>query len=102
MDEIWEAYFDLEEAILMAKVVFDAFSKPGKLRKLPEFSGVSDPIVRAAIQKAKANLAVAEKKLPLLLGDETIESLRRARDQLKALLVANVTKKSLRKSRKRA
>ena len=67
----------------------------------PEFTEVSDPIVRAAFQKARANLAVAEKKLPQLLGDETIESLRRARDQLKALLLANVEKRSFRKSRKR-
>ena len=101
MDEIWEAYFDLEEAILMAKVVFDAFNKLGKLRSLPEFTGLSEPIVRAAFQKVEANLAAAERQLPQLLGDETIESLRRARDQLKALLLANSSKRSLRKSRKR-
>jgi hypothetical protein len=89
MNAIWEAYFDLEEAILMAKVIFDAFNKVGKLRKLPQFSELSDQVIRAAFQTAEVNLSKAENHLNQLSGDATIESLRKARDQLKALMATN-------------
>ena len=100
MNEIWEAYFDLEEAILMTKVIFDAFNKVGKLRKLPEFSELSDQVVRAAFQTAEANLSKAENNLNQLSGEATIESLRKARDQLKALLAANAGIRSRKRTKR--
>jgi len=91
LDGIWETYYDVEEAILVAKVTFRGFDRPGKIRKLPEFRSLSDPVVRAAFKIAQENLSLAQTKLLSRHGTETVECLRRARDQLKALLLAGDT-----------
>ena len=86
-DEIWEAYYDLEEAILMSKIIFNGFDKLGKRRRLPKIADLSDKEIRARFRVAEDNLNSAESNLSNLKGDETIESLRRARYQLKLMLV---------------
>lgn len=86
-DEIWEAYYDLEEAILMSKVIFRGFDKPGKRRRLPKIANLSDEEVRAKFKITEASLRSAERSLTKQAGDETIEFLRRARDQLKLMLL---------------
>ncbi len=100
-DEIWEAYYDVEEAILMAKVVFHGFDRPGKMRKLPAYTGLSDEDVRAKISSAEDSLSLAEASLAKRAAEETIERLRKARDQLKAILLAGTLHpKSAKSSRK--
>jgi len=91
-NELWEAYYDLEEAILMTRILFGGFDRPGKLRKLPDFSHYSDEELRAALRSAENNLVAAEKMLHKLSGDATIERLRRARDNLKAMLALSANK----------
>jgi hypothetical protein len=89
LDEIWEAYYDLEEAILMTRVVFYGFDRPGRPRRLSVSAGKSDDEIRAMFQKAVESLVIAEKYLSKQMGEETIVALRKARDQLKALLLAD-------------
>jgi len=87
IDAIWETYYQIEEAVLVAKVLFKGFDRPGKFRKLPEFQALSDSVVRAAIKIAEENLLLAETNLVSRHGPETIEFLRKARDQMKALVI---------------
>jgi hypothetical protein len=86
-DEIWEAFFDIEEAILMTRVVFEDFDRPGKLRKLPTI-GSSNGAIRGALLMADSGLKLAQTKLGERSGNESLRSLREARDQLKAALSA--------------
>jgi hypothetical protein len=102
LDEIWETYYDLEEAIFMAKIIFGGFDKQGRLRRLPDFSqGFSGEEVRAKIQAAERNLSRAESSLQKLAGNETIELLRAARDQAKMILLAEASKGSKRRYSRR-
>ena len=93
LNEIWEAYYDVEEAILISKIVFGGFDTPGKSRKLNvprnfDFSKLNDSEIRAKFESVENNLSLAESKLEIKSGDETIEYLRRARDQLKIMLLS--------------
>jgi hypothetical protein len=92
VDEIWEAYYDVEEAILISKIIFGGFDKPGKIRTLNiptdfDFFKLSDSEIRAKFESVGKNLSLAELKLELSSGEETIESLRRARDEVKIMLL---------------
>jgi hypothetical protein len=92
LSEIWEAYYDVEEAILISKIVFGGFDKPGKSRKLKvptdfDFSKLNDSEIRAEFESIENNLSLAESKLEIRSGEEMIEYLRRARDQLKIMLL---------------
>lgn len=97
-DETWEAYYDLEEAILMAKIVFEAFDRPGRIRKLRSPSKLSDEEIRAALRTAEDNLLKAEQKLIDRAGDQTVEFLRRARDELKIILLVSIAKRQKRRA----
>ncbi len=93
LNEIWEAYYDVEEAILISKIIFGGFDKPGKLRKLNvppnfDFSKLTDREIRARFEFTGKNLSSAESKLGIRSGDETIEYLRKARDELKVMLLS--------------
>jgi hypothetical protein len=102
LDEIWESYYDVEEAILIAKIIFGGFDKPGKTRELNvpanfDFSKLSDSKIRAMFESIGKNLSLAENKIENRSGDETIEHLRIARDELKMMLLS--PEKSSKKSR---
>jgi hypothetical protein len=86
-DSIWEAYYDLEEAILVLKLAFSDFNKPGELRKLPGFVGLSEAKVRAALRSIEEHLISAETILESSRGVKAIEELRASRDILKAMLL---------------
>lgn len=99
-DEVWEAYYDIEEGIFVAKIVFKSFEKPGKFRKLLELRDVSQNTIRTALKTACENLDIATSDLRSQRRDELIEHLRRARDQLKALVIAgDRASRSLRQKR---
>ena len=93
MREVWEAYFDLEEAILMARIIFGGFDRPGKIRKLPEREKFSDEEIRASFMSAENSLSLAENNLANRRGDETVETLRKSRDLLKIMLLADARRK---------
>jgi len=96
MDAVWEAYYDLEEAIFIANMAFNGFNRIGKLRKIPEVTGLSQIVIRATFNKALENIAKARNMLSKHQGEETIEYLRRARDPLKGLLLADGRKRKAR------
>jgi hypothetical protein len=96
MDEVWEAYYDLEEAILIANMAFDGFNRIGKLRKIPEITGLSEIVIRATFNKSLENIGKAREMLSKHQGKETIEYLRLARDPLKGLLLAVERKRKMR------
>ena len=93
LDEIWEAYYDVEEAILLSKIIFGGFDKPGKTRKLNvptnfDFLKLSESEIRAKFESVGKCLSVAEGKLAQGSEDDMIEFLRRARDELKVMLLS--------------
>ncbi|HXQ92900.1 MAG TPA: hypothetical protein VN739_07815 [Nitrososphaerales archaeon] len=93
LNEIWETYYDTEEAILISKIIFGGFDKPGKIRKLNapanfDFSRLSDLEIRAKFEIIGKNLSLAENNIMNRLGNETIEHLRIARDELKIMLLS--------------
>jgi hypothetical protein len=93
LNEIWEAYYDVEEAILISKIIFSGFDMTGKLRKLNvplnfDFSKLTDSKIRAKLESIGKNLSLAESRLGTRSRDETIEYLRRARDELKVMLLS--------------
>jgi hypothetical protein len=102
-EEIWETYCDVEEAILMAKVVFRGFDRPGRLRKLLEIKEISEKTIRASMETASHNLDLAYSDLVRQRGNELVEHLRAAREQLKSLVITvdRINSKSRTKARRR-
>jgi len=93
MDAVWEAYYDLEEAIFIANMAFDRFNRIGKLRDIPEANGLSQIEIRATFNKTLENIANARDMLSKHQVETTIEYLRRARDPLKGLLLADARRR---------
>ncbi|MGI0090623.1 MAG: hypothetical protein ACREBS_02840 [Nitrososphaerales archaeon] len=104
LDEVWEAYCDIEQAIAISKFVFRSPAKLGKIRKL-QISSKCDPLVipadelRSKYEFADSNLVAAGEQLKEGNGEKGIELARRARDELKILLLSN--RKSEKSTRRR-
>lgn len=87
-DAVWEAYYCLEEAILVARIAFSGFDSPGHMRKLPELPRkITEEIFRAILQATNNGMDAAENEFHRHRGPRAVDDLRRARDQLKGLLL---------------
>jgi hypothetical protein len=93
MDALWEAYSDLESAIGLSKFVFYIPLKAGTFRRLT-VSKEADPRV-VPDKELERKYSIVESGIvtaqTLLTGnsvEEGIELLRKARDELKAMLLS--------------
>lgn len=93
MNEIWEAYCDIEQAIQVSKYVFKIEDELGTRRKLV-VSMKNDPLLISSgelskrFKKATSNIDLALKAFAEERADDEIEFARRARDELKVMLSA--------------
>ena len=90
--EIWEAYCDVEQAIEVSKFIFDLHERLGKIRSL-KVSTKNDPKsipleeLRARYRFVNSTIASAVDAYRHGRGEEAIEFARKARDELKILLL---------------
>jgi hypothetical protein len=94
IDEIWEAYCDVEEGIALSNFVLEAFDHAGKFRRLsvalkddPDRIGNED--LRKKFSLIDANLTASLEKFSKGSGEDGAEFARRARDALKKMLIAH-------------
>jgi len=106
VDEIWEAYCDVEEAIAIANFVLGAFDSVGKIRKLTvtlkdDPTSMLEADLRKKFSSIEMNLVAAQERFSKGMGDEGTELARRARDDLKIMLIghARSERNNLRKSK---
>lgn len=99
MDYIWEMYCDVETAVLLSKFVFKELPKLEKLRKL-SFSNKDDP-EKIPYDQLLRRYDLIESEIDVARSDfssgkevDGLEHARRARDQLKIMLLG------IRKSRR--
>ena len=92
LDDIWEAYCDIEQSIEVSKFLFKLHNRLGRHRKLVA-SARNDPAVIPLTTLAKIYVKVdvfvasADKATREGRGGDAIEFARSARDQLKLLLL---------------
>lgn len=79
-DRIWEAYSSLEKVIAVLKFRLD-YETPGVAVRLPQASDS-----RKLVEEAKTLLSAAVEELERDRPSESIETLRKARNGLRALL----------------
>jgi len=90
--EIWEAYCDIEQAIEVSKFVFNLHGRLGKIRSL-KVSTKNDPKsipsgeLRSRYRFVNSAIASAADAYRHGRGEEAIEFARKARDELKILLL---------------
>ena len=91
-NEIWETYCDIEQAIEVSKFVFNLHERLGKIRSL-KISTKNDPKsipleeLRARYRFVNSAVASATDAYKRGRGEEAIEFARKARDELKILLL---------------
>ncbi|MHB1867488.1 MAG: hypothetical protein ACYCPP_00910 [Nitrososphaerales archaeon] len=90
--EIWEVYCDIEQGIEVSKFVFNLHERLGKIRPL-KISTKNDPKsipleeLRARYRFVNSAIASAADAYRRGSGEEAIEFARKARDELKILLL---------------
>ena len=89
---IWEAYCDIEQAIEVSKFVFRLHDQLGTIRTLeisektnPETTPVDELATKYRL--ANSDIESAEKACEKMNGESAIEFARKARDELKILLL---------------
>ena len=91
-NEIWETYCDIEQAIEVSKFVFNLHERLGKIRSL-KVSTKNDPKsipsveLRSRYRFVNSAVASATDAYKRGRGEEAIEFARKARDELKILLL---------------
>jgi hypothetical protein len=90
--ELWEAYCDLEQSIEVSKYIFNIAESIGTYRKLVS-SIKNDPTMLSPSELAKrfkrteSNIDAALEAFERGRGEEEIEFARKARDELKIMLL---------------
>lgn len=106
-DEIWETYCDIEQSIEVSKYVFKLQNRLGKYRKL-KVSSQNDPATLAltklcAIYDEVDSLVISACEAAKQgKGEDAIELSRRARDQLKILLLGQAKSERKKMSQERS
>jgi len=99
---IWEVYCDIEQAIEVSKFVFGLHDRLGAIRTL-RVSGKDDlrtshiDVLSAKYKLVNSEIASAEKEYEMGNGESAIEFARRARDELKVLLLGEGRMKGIKK-----
>ncbi|MDA4111832.1 MAG: hypothetical protein OK439_04795 [Thaumarchaeota archaeon] len=94
VEEIWEAYCDVEEAIAISNFKLGVFDRVGKTRKLTisfkdDPSKMPEQDLRKRFISIESNLSAAKENFEKGMGDEGAELARRARDDLKKMLIGH-------------
>ena len=92
-DELWEAYTAVETAIAMSKTVFGGYKTLGVMKKI-RTSKKSNPLsmtseeFSAVMSLISSELGIAQTCFSELRSDPGLEHARKARDELKRLLLS--------------
>ena len=94
IDEIWEAYCDVEEGIALSNFALGAFDRLGKRRKLTV--SLKDDPSRLPAGELRRKFSFVEQYVSSSIeefsrgkGEDAVESARKARDVLKSMLIAH-------------